>query len=366
MNPGAHPVFIVRFPSAWVTIHPMSEGTAAKTALAPSPELVFHTITAFQRSAALRAGIDLDLFRVIGEGNRTVKEIAARCESSERGIRCLCDYLTVIGFLVKSQQGYENTPTSAAFLDTRSPTCIGSVARFTHDPRMMGPWQDLTEIVRQGTTTLPGEGAMDTENPVWVEFAYSMAPMMAPVAAPLGRIVLEDGSGPMRVLDIAAGHGLFGIEVAKQNPEAHVVALDWKAVLEVARANAEKAGVAARWQELPGSAFDTDFNGPYDVILLTNFLHHFDRATCVVLLRKVRESLAPGGRTATLEFIPNEDRVSPGMPAAFALTMLTSTRSGDAYTYSEYDAMHREAGFASTRLHDMPPSPHRIVTAYTD
>ncbi|HNY42623.1 MAG TPA: class I SAM-dependent methyltransferase [Bryobacteraceae bacterium] len=342
----------------------MSEATAARTMGTPSPELVFHTITAFQQSAALRAGIDLDLFSAVGGGCRTVAEIAARCSASERGIRSLCDYLTVIGFLSKQDGRYENTPASAAFLDRQSPACIGSVARFLHDPRMMSPWQHLTEIVRSGTTSLPGQGTVDPDNPVWVEFAHGMAPMMAPIASPLGRIVLADGAGPMRVLDIAAGHGLFGIEVARQNPEAHVVALDWRAVLEVARGNAEKAGVASRWGCLPGDAFKTDFGGPYDVILLTNFLHHFDPPTCVRLLRKVCAALAPGGRAATLEFIPNEDRVSPPMPAAFSLTMLATTRSGDAYTYSEIDAMHREAGFSQTQLHDMPPSPHRIVTAF--
>jgi 2-polyprenyl-3-methyl-5-hydroxy-6-metoxy-1,4-benzoquinol methylase len=333
---------------------------------APSPELVFHTITAFQHSAALRAGIDLDLFSAIGEGCHTVAEIASRCSASERGTRTLCDFLTVIGFLTKQDSRYENTPTSAAFLDRRSPSCISSVARFLHDPQIMNPWQNLTEIVRSGTTSLTGEGTVDPDNPVWVEFAHSMAPMMAPIASPLGRIVLAGGAGPMKVLDIAAGHGLFGIEVARQNPEAHIVALDWRAVLEVARANAEKAGVISRWAPLAGSAFDTDFGGPYDVVLLTNFLHHFDPPTCVRLLEKVRASLKPGGRTATLEFIPNEDRVSPPMPAAFALTMLASTRAGDAYTYSELDAMHLKAGFSRTHLHDMPPSPHRIVTAFID
>lgn len=188
---------------------------------------------------------------------------------------------------------------------------------------------------------------------------------MAPIAAPLGQIVLADGAGPMRVLDIAAGHGLFGIEVAKQNPEAQIVALDWSAVLDVARVNAEKAGVASRWQSLAGDAFETDFGGPYDVVLITNFLHHFDQPDCVRLLEKVRASLVPGGRAGTLEFIPNEDRISPPMPAAFSLIMLASTRSGDAYTDSEIDLMHRQAGFSRTQLHEMPPSPHRIVTGFT-
>ncbi len=149
----------------------------------------------------------------------------------------------------------------------------------------------------------------------------------------------------MRVLDIAAGHGLFGIEIAKQNPQAQVTGLDWAPVLRVALKNAEKAGVKDRYDMLPGSAFEVEFGGPYDVVLLTNFLHHFDKPTNVGLLKKVRAALKPGGRAATLEFVPNEDRVSPPMPAAFAMTMLTTTAEGDAYTFSELSAMYDEAGF---------------------
>jgi len=105
--------------------------------------------------------------------------------------------------------------------------------------------------------------------------------------------VLHGRTGPMRVLDIAAGHGLFGIEIAKQNPQAHIVAVDWARVLDVAYENACKAGVGERYERLPGSAFDVDYGGPYDAVLLTNFLHHFDVAACVGLLKKVRAALKP-------------------------------------------------------------------------
>jgi SAM-dependent methyltransferase len=104
-----------------------------------------------------------------------------------------------------------------------------------------------------------------------------------------------------------------------------------------------------------------DFGGPYDVVLLTNFLHHFDHATNVGLLKKVRAALKPGGRAVTLEFVPNEDRVSPPMPAAFAMTMLTTTADGDAYTLSELTAMHKEAGYGEVAAHPIPMSPHTIV-----
>jgi hypothetical protein len=112
---------------------------------------------------------------------------------------------------------------------------------------------------------------------------------------------------------------------------------------------------------LPGSAFEVEFGGPYDAVLLTNFLHHFDAPTCVGLLKKVRGALKPGGKAATLEFVPNEDRVSPPMPAAFALTMLASTPAGDAYTLSELTAMYEEAGFGNVTGHPIPMSPHTVV-----
>jgi hypothetical protein len=114
---------------------------------------------------------------------------------------------------------------------------------------------------------------------------------------------------------------------------------------------------------LPGSAFDVEFGGPYDAVLLTNFLHHFDPPTCVGLLKKVRGVLKPGGCVATLEFVPNEDRVSPPMPAAFSLTMLTSTVGGDAYTFRELEEMHRQAGFTKVTHHAIPMSPHTVVMA---
>ena len=330
-----------------------------------TPAIVFENLQAFQRTFALKAAIELDVFRAVGQGPGDVASIARHASASERGIRILCDFLVVHALLQKVDGRYRHTLSSAAFLDPSSPSCLASMVRFLSLPAMRGPFEHLADIVRTGRTVLPGEGSVEPENPVWVEFAQSMAPMMAPMAAPLGAIVLEGRTGPMRVLDIAAGHGLFGIEIAKQNPQAHVTGLDWAPVLRVALENARKAGVDDRYDMLPGSAFDVPFGGPYDAVLLTNFLHHFDVETCVRLLEKVRGSLKSGGFAATLEFVPNEDRVSPPMPAAFSMTMLTSTVAGDAYTFRELSEMHTKAGFSAVTAHPIPMSPHTIVMART-
>lgn len=327
----------------------------------PSPELVFDSLFAYQRTAALRAAIELDVFRAVGEGPADAATLARRCQTSERGTRILCDYLTIIGLLSKTDGKYAHTPTSAVFLDPRSPASLAPTARFLGAPMLQEPFAQLAQIVRSGRTVLPGQGTVEPENPIWVEFANSMAPMMSPMAGPLAEIVLAGKKGPVSVLDIAAGHGLFGIEVAKQNPEARVVAVDWAAVLDVAKANAQHAGVTNRFEAKPGSAFDVDYGGPYDIVLLTNFLHHFDPPTCVSLLKKVHSAMKPGGRVAALEFVPNDDRVSPPQSAGFSLTMLASTASGDAYTFKELEAMYREAGFTNIAQHSVPTGPSTVV-----
>ena len=332
---------------------------------AANPGFVFETLLAYQRTAALRAAIEIDLFAALGAGPAGSAELARRCGVSERGARILCDYLTTIGLIEKDGGTYRHTPTSAVFLDPRSPASMASIVRLLGHPEILRPWEQLTEIVRSGRTVLPGEGTVEPDNPVWVEFANSMVPMVAPAIAPLAQAVLTHRPGPIRVLDIAAGHGMFGIEIARQNPAARIVALDWGAVLAVARENAKAAGVLDRVELLAGSAFDVDFGGPYDAVLLTNFLHHFDEATCVALLRKVRAALAPGGIAATLEFVPNEDRVSPVMAAQFSLMMLGTTATGDAYTLRDLERMHLAAGFSGLAPDAIPVGPQTIVIGRT-
>ncbi|MDT7542225.1 MAG: hypothetical protein QOE33_2129 [Acidobacteriota bacterium] len=332
---------------------PTTLETSDANAGQPTPERIFQTLTGYQMTAAMRAAIELDLFSAIAEGNDTPAKVAARCKCAERGARILCDYLTVIGFLAKQEGRYSLTPESQLFLVRTSPAYIGGVAGFLASGSLVDAYQNFTESVRKGGTTMPDEGSMTPEHPMWEEFARSMVAMMRPPAAAIAQIA--GAQGPLKILDLAAGHGIFGITIAQRNPQAEVFAVDWKNVLSIAQRNAEEAGVADRYHLLPGSAFDVDFGANYDIILLTNFLHHFDPPTNERLLRKVHAALKDDGRAITLEFVPNEDRVSPPSAAAFSLVMLGSTEAGDAYTFAELDTMFRHAGFARSEAHPAPP-----------
>ena len=335
---------------------------AAELAPPPTPERIFQTLTAYQQTAALKAAIELDIFTAIGEGDDTTAKLAARSQAAERGVRILCDYLTVSQFLGKREDGrYSLTTEAELFLNRKSPAYVGGIAGFLSGEHINDAFGRFTESVRKGGTVMKEQGSITPEHPMWEDFARGMASMMRLPAANIAEIVGVSGMGECKVLDIAAGHGIFGITLAEHNNQAQVYAVDWQNVLPIAQQNAEAAGVGSRYHLIPGSAFEVEFGDGYDLILLTNFFHHFDPATCEGLMRKVHAALKDGGRAVTLEFVPNEDRVTPPAEAAFALVMLGTTPAGDAYTFSEFDRMFRHAGFSRNESHQTIPG-HIIVS----
>jgi ubiquinone/menaquinone biosynthesis C-methylase UbiE len=330
----------------------------------PSPLLLFDTINAYQRTAIIKAAIELDFFTAIAKGSQTSESIAEACGVAQRGARILCDCLAVMGFLTKEGESYRLTPDSRAFLDRSSPAYLGGSIEFLLSPLLAQGFEDLAGAVRKGGTTTSEEGSVAPDNPIWVSFARSMAPMTIMPAQMIVELSGLQQAPRLKVLDIAAGHGFYGIAFAQKNPNAEITALDWPGVLELARQNAGKAGVLERYKTIEGSAFDAEFGEGYDLALVTNFLHHFDAATCETLLKKVHAALAPGGRAITLEFIPNADRITPANAAMFSITMLASTPSGDAHTFQELSRMLENAGFKRSELRDLPNSIQRVVISH--
>jgi len=335
---------------------------AASSPQQPTPERFFGAINAYEQTEAIKAAVELEVFTAIAEGNTKAAAIAERCKASERGVRVLCDFLTIHGFLTKDGTQYGLTQDSAVFLDRRSPAYCGGVIEFLLTPRVREAHALLTEAVRRGGSAL-GEGNMVPENPDWVKFARAMMPMMM-MPAQIMTAELRKGGEAHKVLDIAAGHGIYGITVAKQNPAAQIYACDWKNVLAVAEENARAMGVGDRHHLIPGSAFEVDFGGGYDLALVANFLHHFDPPTCTTFMKKVHAALEPDGRAAIVEFVPNPDRVSPPMAAAFSMVMLATTPSGDAYTFAELECMSKDAGFSRVELAPAALGLDRLVIAY--
>ena len=152
-----------------------------------NPERIFETLNAYQKTAALKTAIDLDVFSAIAAGSTTHESIAQRCQTSERGMRILCDYLIINGFLLKNGQEYSLADDSAIFLDRRSPAYMGAAAQLS---RAAGNDQSLSGSHRHRPHRHLVKGEKSTAEPdssKWVEFARSM-----------GNVAAHDAQQPLR------------------------------------------------------------------------------------------------------------------------------------------------------------------------
>ena len=202
-----------------------------------SENAVYDVALGYQKTAALIAAVKLDIFTLIGNGNITPDVLSFKTGASVRGLRILCDYLTVIGLLSKRELSYSLSPAARRYLDRSSPAAMGSCIAFLAAPEMISLLlDDPVSYVRHGGSK--GLANLAPDHPIWVRFAHAMIPFAAPTAKLLATYVASLPEKPRTVLDIAAGHGLYGIEVAKLLPQAVVTAVDWAEVLSVARMNA--------------------------------------------------------------------------------------------------------------------------------
>lgn len=300
------------------------------------PAWLMDEFLAYERTLTLRTALELDLFTRIGQGVNTIPALAEATRASERGLRVLCDNLAVHQHLVKEGHRYRLSLNSRVYLSKDSPAWFGSVIGFLASDAYIEAFRDLLRSVKRGRARSPKTN--------WPDFARLMSPLAHHVAEFMAEAMHVDSAGPIQILDVAAGHGLYGLALAARNPAAEVYALDAPLVLRVAARNARQAGVNKRFHRIPGDAFKVDFAGPYDLVITGNIAHHLEPAANVELFRKCRAALKPKGKLILLDFVVNDDRVSPPAEAAFAIHLF-ATGSCDVYTFREYQAMLRAAGF---------------------
>jgi ubiquinone/menaquinone biosynthesis C-methylase UbiE len=265
-----------------------------------------------------------------------------------------------MGFVTKTDGAYGLTADSSFFLDKKSPAYVGGATRFLASPDVTAAYNNFADIVRSGGPR-PTDDLGSGERSAWVDFARGMGPLARMVAELTEKAI--HSSSEIKVLDLAASHGMYGIAVARHNPKARIVAADWPSVLAVAKENAESAGVADRLTLLPGDLLQVPFGTRFDLVLVPNLLHMWDPATIKTMLQKIHAALAPQGRIVIVEFVANDDRVSPPAAASFIMNMVANTTGGNVYTGSEYREMLAQAGFSGFQATPLHPTDHTAIVA---
>lgn len=326
-----------------------------------SPAVVMEDLTGAWRARTLVAGVELDVFRQIAAGKRTLKEIAAAAGASTRGMATLLDALTAIGYLRKTGGRYSLQPISAAFLLPGGKDYVGAIAHalsLTWDA-----WKNLSEAVRSG---LPAEAVDVAEKgkQFFPKLVASIFPgNFAASTVAVSQFPKKEIGKIHKILDVAAGSGAWSLAFARAIPQARVTTVDFPEMTPITREFAEKFGAAARYDYLEGDLRRMDFGRDrYDLVILGHIIHSEGEKHGKELLAKCHTALRPGAKLLIAEYVPNDARTGPSMPILFGLNMLLQTEEGNVYTLGEYRAWLKAAGFRKVTTIAVPP-PSTVILA---
>jgi ubiquinone/menaquinone biosynthesis C-methylase UbiE len=292
-----------------------------------------------------------------------VEQVSQETGASTRGLRAIMNALTALDFLSKDSDGrYALTPESEAFLVSTKPAFQGGIFRHASE-QLMPKWLQMNEVVRTGKPAIAANEQGDAAA-FFEQFVEDIFPMSYAAAGMLGDVLnIAQVSEPVRVLDIGAGSGVWGIALAQKSPRVEVTAVDFPGVIPVTRRVAERFGVADRFRFIEGDLREVDFGTGYNVATLGHILHGEGETHSRALLRKTFDALAPGGTIVIAEMVANEDHSGPPHAMIFAVNMLVNTEEGGTFSFGEMSGWLQEAGFEHVRTVEAPaPSPLIIAT----
>jgi ubiquinone/menaquinone biosynthesis C-methylase UbiE len=340
--------------------------TTAAPAAAPvvvTPERIMQFAWGYVPPLILEAAIRHRIFDLLDSGPMTVPALQKQTGASARGLTAVMNALVGLNFLAKDRQGlYSLTPESSAFLVSTKPSFQGGLIRHCSE-QLIPKWLHLNEIVVTGKPEL----AVNQEGPggdFFQQFVNDIFPLSYPAAQVLGQHCKAEAKGSeMRVLDLAAGSGVWGIAIAQAAAQASVTAVDWPEVIPVTRKTVEKFGLTNRFTYIEGDLLEADFGKGYTLATLGHILHSEGQERSRALLRKTFSALASGGTIAIAEFLVNEDRTGPVGGLFFAVNMLVNSDTGNTFSFEEISSWLGEAGFIDARTLDAPgPSPLILAT----
>lgn len=327
----------------------------------PTPERIMQLTWGYAAPLLIHAGVATGIFDSLDRSPKTPAEVATDARVSERGATAVLGGLLAFELVNKLPDGrYSLAPDASAFLVHAKPDFRGGLAEHMQGS-LIRAWLDLAEVTRSGT---PSTSVSHRDNAA--EFFEQLVPALFPMNVPPARALAaamnygkaESGKASVKVLDIAAGSGVWGIAQAQASPRVHVTALDLEPVLEITRRTAESHGVGKQFDYLPGDLRSANFGQGYDLVILGHILHSEGPERSQALLRKCFDALAPGGTVAIAEFLVNAERSGPPAGLIFAVNMLVNTDEGNTFSFEEISSWLSTIGFKNMRTLDAPaPSP---------
>jgi (2Fe-2S) ferredoxin/precorrin-6B methylase 2/DNA-binding CsgD family transcriptional regulator len=327
----------------------------AKEAAGVLPDDLNQTLRAYMESRALLTALELDVFTAVGSG-ATAAEVAQKISTHPRATEMLLNALAAMGLLIKQQGVFRDTAVTARFFAEGSKD--NARHGLIHIANIWHRWSNLTDSVRAGTAV--GHQEMADRGDDWTTPFIAAMHRNAAERAPLIVQAVGVAAGE-RLLDVGGGSGAYSIAFAQAQETLHATVLDLPTVIPIAQGHIHAAGLAGRVETRAGDLRCDPLGKGFTLALVSAICHMLSPEENQDLLRRCFAALEPQGRVVIQDFILEPDKIAPKQAALFALNMLVGTPAGSTYSFEEYSAWLREAGFHEVRQMRLPGPSDLIV-----
>jgi len=307
-----------------------------------TPEKIMQLTGGTQAAALLGTAVQYEVFTRLEAGAMTADEVAKAAKISLRGAKALLDGVLALGLVTLTGGKYANAPEASTFLVEGKPTSLTGLARVA----LAGipNWARLPDAVASGAPVMP-ESTETKDLAFWSLLVPAIAPLAVPAAQAVAARLDVARRGPLSLLDIGGGSGIFSAILLGANREARATQVDWPTVNAIARGFVAKFGVGERFHTVDGDIHTADWGTGHDVAIYSNIAHQESPAQNIEAFRKFRAALNVGGTLVVSDFVVKDDRSGPPHALLFHTQMLVASREGSTWREADYRAWLTEAGF---------------------
>ena len=287
----------------------------------------------YRAARVLHVANEIDIFTTLSDKEMTLKEISQSCQTKPDMTEKLLIACTAMDLLEKRGPQYRNTELSKTYLVRGRELYQGDI--IAHSGTVCNFWNSLEDEVR--ITARPEKEPEDQHR----NFIMGMHNI---TAAGRSDVFINniDLAGRRKLFDVGGGPGTYSIAACRRYPQLQAVVFDLPETIAITKEVIVREGMQDRVSIQEGD-WETDaFGEGNDVVLLSNVLHG-SGSKAEIKLKKVYDSMVDGGLLVIQDFLLNDEKTGPLIPALFNVMVGT-------YSRCELLSIIKEAGFEHAKV----------------
>jgi len=310
-----------------------------------APEPLMETQIAFSMARSIMAGVRLGIYDAIGTGARTAAEVAAACKTAPEATLKLMNTLVACRYLRHRTGRYELTPKARKWLLGSSPHSIADKLLFQYDE-----WDIVARYEDYLTTGKPLDlhGSL-TDPAAWNRYQLGMRAIASISAGEVAKR-LPVPAGATSMLDIGGSHGYYSVCACRRYEGLRATIMDLPQAIEHAAPILAREGLGERVCHRAGNALRDELgNDAWDVVFLSQLVHHFTDEQNRDLMKRIARALKPGGVCVLLDVLrPSTPEGSGGIGGVLDLYFAATSRSGT-WPLETMQSWQHDAGLAAEK-----------------